>query len=371
MKKVLLGCVGGGCLVVLGVLVVLFIIGHNATGRAGEETAIVTGEFRAQSMDFDRKANAVYLVEQKQSEPEGEDLLVRLDLATGQKEVLYNARESSLEWVSVSRRGTVFLLDGGTKPLRTLRSEAPMEPRILELEGARVVRSIPVLTEAKLKQQGGRETSQGDSAAAGCAAAIAGATTQTPLGIQPIDFIPTAAAPDGAKRREVLRKTTDILFLPRFLVLGSAQRAEVAVQAQDCGFEAFQRFHEQLFDQNLSTINDAVIRVTETARPDQTTFFIDSERDFMFRSVREWDPLSSLKNSSCEKQHDEVAWGRYERVNMGKCAHGVLGFPESYHAFTAEGDFLYRRWAGVFTLSRYHRRSYRGGSPAGTTSPTN
>ncbi len=37
---------------------------------------------------------------------------------------------------------------------------------------------------------------------------------------------------------------------------------------------------------------------------------------------------------------------------MGRCAHGILGFAQSFDSFTRDGAFVYHRFHGIHALGR-------------------
>jgi hypothetical protein len=208
------------------------------------------------------------------------------------------------------------------------------------------VRSIPVLTNEMLIKRSGREWSS-DASITGCAAAIADSTSQTPLGIESSKWVVDYYSLRVPEVIEALRKTIRFDRVPRYLVLGSRTGGDVAVHVGDCGIGIFQQYHDRLFQQNLSRLNEAVI--ADTAR-DPDAVMVDRGRGFVYRRARK--PFGYyVYNLPCERYYSQIVWGR-AKLEMGSCPDGIYGFPESYDAFTASGDFVYYRRSGVYRLSK-------------------
>jgi hypothetical protein len=348
VKKVVLGCLGAGCLFTGGFFALVAIVTSLGARPPQTETAIAAGEFRVAAMDYDRETDALYFIKESKDDrvPKPDDILVRRDLATGEERVLFSECAGTLRWLSVSRRGSLFVLVHECTGHDDPRAKTSAPPRIVELEGTRVVRSIPVLTNEMLIKRSGREWSSG-AIITGCAAAIADSTRQTPLGIESSKWVVDYYSLRVPEVIEALRKSIRFDHVPRYLVLGSRAGPDIAVHVGDCGIGIFQQYHDRLFQQNLSRLNEAVI--ADTAR-DPDARIVDKGRDFVLR--RAWTAFGRyVYDLGCEGHYSQIVWGR-AKLDMGSCSDGIDGFPESYDAFTASGDFIYYRWSGVYRLSK-------------------
>lgn len=342
LKKVL-GCLAVPLLLLGGFIAFLVIASLLRTRRFVEpkETAVVTGASRILSVDYDRETNVLYFIREQRDG----NVLFRLDLATGEERILHVQSPGAVGWVSVSRRGTVYVLDRGDNPYDFHWKETTQPLTILELKGATVVQTLPILTPTTLFEKSGQEKKARASIVAGCAAFTADSAAQAPLGIERIDRIVKALTAEAAEEREALLEKTPFVYLPRFLVLSSEAGPDVAVRVEDCGVEMFERFHDRLLSQNLSRLNEAVVSDTEE---DGKALVTDRGMDFAFRSVRKG---FGYYNFPCERYYGEVAWGG-SKMDMGSCAQGIIGFSQSFDVFTADGDFIYHRWRGVYRMSR-------------------
>lgn len=342
MKKAL-GCLAVPLLLLGGFIAFLLIASLLRTRGFVEpkETAVVAGGSMILSMDYDRETNVLYSIRQERER----NVLVRHDLGTGQERILHAQSPGAVGWVSISRRGTVYVIDRGDNPHDLHWKETTKPPTIVELKGARLVDTLPILTPTKLFEKSGQEKKARESIAAGCAAFIGDSAAQAPLGIDRIDRIVRAHTAKAADEREALLERMPFVYSPRFLVLSSEAGPDVVVTAEDCGVETFQRFHDRLLSRNLSKLNETIISDTEG---DGKALVADRGMDFAFRSVRKG---FGYYNFPCERYYGEVAWGG-SKMDMGSCAQGIIGFPQSFDVFTADGDFIYHRWRGVYRMSR-------------------
>jgi hypothetical protein len=135
-KKVVLGCLGAGCLFTGGFFALVAIVTMFGARPPQTETAVAAGEFRVASMDYDKETDALYFIKESKDDrvPKPDDVLVRRDLATGEERVLFTECARTLQWLSVSRRGSLFVLIDGCNPLDNPRVKTIAPPKIVELE---------------------------------------------------------------------------------------------------------------------------------------------------------------------------------------------------------------------------------------------
>jgi hypothetical protein len=335
-KVVFGGCGCGAVLLLCGVFVAVAIVA-SLSGRSGTikpaESAVAVGSETILAMDYDREAGDVYFVLNR---GDG-NVLLRHDLATSEQETLHTQGSNTASWVSLSRRGTVFVLDSGNNPFDLSWVTTTTPRRIVELRGTDVVRTITILSPTALSQRVTQADRTPESVTRGCEMAVAGSATQTPLGVDRADRVLRLAGKKSS--------ASDNIFVPRFLVLGSDTAAAVAVAVADCGPELFRPFAARMVSDNLSRLNETVIADTLAS---QGALVADRSRGFALESVSKG---LGFFNLPCEKYYDQIAWGG-KRYNMGSCAHGIMGVPQSYDVFTPEGDFLYYRWRGVYRMAR-------------------
>ncbi len=338
-KKVAFGCCGIGLLLVGGVIaavLAVILLGPVATLKP-RETAAAVGPERILSMDFDREAGVLYYV----LERVGGNALLRHALATDEREVIHTQSPHAVSWVSVSRRGTVFVLDSGNNPFDLPWVKMTTPAHIVELQRTTVVGTIPILSPTALSQKVSRQDRTPESTANGCAMVVADSVTQTPLGVDRVDRVLRLSGAKVPSRAPAGGNA----FVPKFLVLGSSSAPDVAVSVEGCGVELFQRFAARAVRENLSHLNEAVIADTLASRD---ALVAHKSADFTFKSVSKG---LGYFNFPCEKYYDQIAWGR-SKYNMGSCAQGIIGFAQSYDVFTPDGDFLYYRWRGIYRMSR-------------------
>jgi hypothetical protein len=362
MKKIAHGCLVAAVALPLGGLVVLFVAGFisGLVYTKPEETTVATAAAMVLSMDYDRDTESIYYVDAPEiGGPETDRMkIVRHDGATAQ--VLREQTRGVVGWVSVSRRGTLYVLDLGDNWDDTPWVKTAIPPTILEMDGTRVVRTIPILNPTLLLKRVGQEERTRETITSACVAAIEASSSQTPLGIASATSFLRSLGTAEREKEEALLTKTPIVFLPKFLVLGSADGPEVAVSGEDCGVEAFRGFQDRLLRENLSRINEAAVADTEEAQKalDQGgrggwAYVVDKKGDFALRSVPKGPLEYYLYNFPCERYYDQIKWG-WSRMNMGSCSGGVTGVPESFDVFTAAGDFIYFRYRGVYRLSKTH-----------------
>jgi hypothetical protein len=337
-RRTVFGCCGcsAGLLLVVGVLAVV-ALAFSLAGPIGTlkptETAVVVGPEHILAMDYDREAGIVYFVLHR---GEG-NVLVRRLLATGEQDVLHTQSSHTVSWVSLSRRGSVFVFDSGNNPF-DLPWVNPTTPRqIVELRGTTVVGTITILSPTELSQRVTQADRTPESVAKGCEMAVADSEIQTPLGVDRVGRVLRLAGKKPSPGDDAL--------VPRFLVLGSGTTPSFAVTAEDCGVDLFRRFAAQAVATNLSHLNESVLADTASS---PGVLVADKTRAFTFRSVSKG---LGYFNFPCEKYYDQVAWGG-KRYNMGSCAQGIMGFPQSYDVFTPDGDFLYFRWRGIYRVGK-------------------
>lgn len=298
---------------------------------------------RIVSIDYDPDDNVVYFVEYRGDH----NVLARYHLDTEVRETLHVQGRLPAGWLSLSKRGTVFVLDVGDNPHELPWTETARPRMILELEDTTVVNSYPLLTEKDLIERSGRDERARDAIEIGCQNAIDASSSQVPLGLQRMNRIRRPGTREEKRQREELMAGLPFAFVPRFVILSSDGAGDAVLAAETCGVGVFQHLRDGIFSNNLSRLNVQLVSQTDA---DPEASLIDSSRSLSLRDAPGSFGLGYIFREGCAWQYDQLKWGS-SKMNMGSCVHGINALPESFDVYTPEGDLLYLRVTGIHRLS--------------------
>lgn len=307
--------------IILAVVVVLVIIGAMSSPPAGpQHEEKILGQDRMEVFDLDPAKKVMYYLAGVSSDAgvNTEKLyLHKFDMTTKQKtDIDMNIPYSlaTLTWLSITKSGTVLVLDDGENPNNLSWKEAN-KPMLLEYNDTGKIASYEIMNPVIEVQE------KKNIDCANIAATLATATNRQFAGI----------------------KKVNNTFIPVMAIIETVEGTKQAYYLPNCNPESLAQFKNEFFEKNISVLNQSVF-VDTAAAPDM--LWADTKNNFTFKSEKK--KFTTLE-TGCEKYYGLVEWNG-KKINMGSCIHGLLGVANSGHIFY-EGNPIYMKKDGVYMLT--------------------
>ncbi len=130
------------------------------------------------------------------------------------------------------------------------------------------------------------------------------------------------------------------LLLPKYLKL-KYKNTTYFVTAEDCGRENFKKYSNKFKNKkNLAQLNSTSKLVVNKKKYQINDNLYIAKKEKCFQ----W-----LMNFSCEKYSNTLNWNK-NTYNLGSCAKAYMIFPTSLNTVTKDGDLIYARMKGIYTV---------------------